>query len=272
MGEGEAEGHQDGAVDEVLHVDVGARPHTEEVTGPSPAFGLGDVVDAVLLDAKDLVRLAWRLVRRSVSDCGHRLLLVGGRHVWTACRRVRHEHPVGRNGLRQAGHGRGCGSLHSAVRRGEESEARKRFVGEELEPQGGQPLDFDLLAASLRADAVDAETFFRVLAAKLADALGDRVTLERAKGLRKKDRPATGLVVDLTSAGAGAVLSARQEHNDVDLHGRESGARYRLVDQTSVDGAVDRSPRRQFERRGPPFGENLGGPARAALMIHLYRF
>lgn len=72
-----------------------------------------------------------------------------------------------------------------------------------------------MLAASLRADASDADTFFKVLAAKLVDALGDRVTLERAKGLLKRDRPVTGLVVDLTSAGAGTVLSARQEHNDV---------------------------------------------------------
>ena len=101
------------------------------------------------------------------------------------------------------------------MRRGGAPRPETRFVGEELEPQGSQSLDFDLLAASLRADAVDAETFFRVLAAKLADALGDRVTLERGKGLLKRDRPVTGLVVDLTSAGAGSVLSARQEHNDV---------------------------------------------------------
>jgi hypothetical protein len=88
-------------------------------------------------------------------------------------------------------------------------------VGEELEPHGGQSLDFDLLAASLRADAADADTFFRVLAAKLVDALGDRVTLERAKGMFKRDRPVTGVVVDLSTSGAGTVLTARQEHNDV---------------------------------------------------------
>ena len=179
-----------------------------------------------------------------------------------------HEHPVGRNGLRQAGHGQRLRltTLGSCVR-GEESEARKRFVGEELEPQGGQPLDFDLLAASLRADAADAETFFRVLAAKLADALGIAVTLERAKGLRKQDRPATGLVVDLTSAGAGAVLSARQEHNDVICTVANRVRGIALSTKPVSMGQWIETLVASLSAGGPPFGEDLDGTARAAVMI-----
>lgn len=82
--------------------------------------------------------------------------------------------------------------------------------GEDVVPQG-----FDLVAAQVRADAADTETFFKVLVAKLSDALGDRVKIERAGGLLKRDKPVVGLELDLTSAGAGTVLSARRERGGV---------------------------------------------------------
>jgi len=86
-------------------------------------------------------------------------------------------------------------------------------MGEEIEPQGDA--GFDMVAAQVRADASDADTFFKVLTAKLSDALGDRVRLERSGGLLKRDRPVTGVELDLTSAGAGTVLSARRERGGV---------------------------------------------------------
>lgn len=70
---------------------------------------------------------------------------------------------------------------------------------------------FDMVAAQLRADASDTDSFFKVLASKLFEALGDRVKLERAGGLLKRDRPVTGVEIDLVSAGAGIVLTARRE-------------------------------------------------------------
>ncbi|HUC37416.1 MAG TPA: hypothetical protein VMR97_09860 [Acidimicrobiales bacterium] len=70
---------------------------------------------------------------------------------------------------------------------------------------------FDLVAAQLRADAADTDTFFEVLASKLSGALGDRVRLERSGGLLKRERPVTGMELDLTSGDAGMMLSARRE-------------------------------------------------------------
>ncbi len=81
---------------------------------------------------------------------------------------------------------------------------------EDLVPQG-----FDLVAAQVRADATDSDIFFKVLVSKLSDALGDRVKIERAGGLLKRDKLVTGVELDLTSAGAGTVLSARRERGGV---------------------------------------------------------
>ena len=55
LGEGEPERHQDGAVEEVLGLHAGARPHSEDVPRPGPAFALGDEVDPVLLDRERVV-------------------------------------------------------------------------------------------------------------------------------------------------------------------------------------------------------------------------
>ena len=55
------------------------------------------------------------------------------------------------------------------------------------------PGDFDLLASSLRADARDVDSFFDVLATKLAGALPDRVEVERG-GLLGRSKPRSVVV------------------------------------------------------------------------------
>jgi hypothetical protein len=94
-------------------------------------------------------------------------------------------------------------------------------VGNDLEPMGethldasGQP-EFDLVAAQLRSDASDTDSFFRVLVTKLSEALGERARLERSGGLLKRDRPVSGVVLDLTASGSGPVLTARRERSGV---------------------------------------------------------
>ena len=55
LGESEPEGHQDGAVNEVLDLHAGSRPHAEDVLGRGPPLALGDVVDPLLFDAEWIV-------------------------------------------------------------------------------------------------------------------------------------------------------------------------------------------------------------------------
>ena len=86
----------------------------------------------------------------------------------------------------------------------------------EVAPQpGADNLEFDQLSAAIRADASDTDTFFRVLASKLADALGDRVLIRREGGLFKRDRAAVGITVDL-STGAGMVLEATRKGGGIE--------------------------------------------------------
>jgi hypothetical protein len=72
-----------------------------------------------------------------------------------------------------------------------------------------------MVAASIRADASDTDSFFRVLVTKMSDALGDRVSVKRSGGLLKRDRPVVGVEIDLTNAGAGVVLAANREHGAI---------------------------------------------------------
>ena len=83
------------------------------------------------------------------------------------------------------------------------------------EPGAAGPDDFDMVAASIRADAADIDTFFAVLVAKMADALGDRVSLQRAGGLFRRERPITGVELDLTNGGEGLVLAATRQHETI---------------------------------------------------------
>jgi hypothetical protein len=87
--------------------------------------------------------------------------------------------------------------------------------GENLPVPGQKDLDLDLLSAAIRADASDTDSFFRVLAAKLAEALGDRVVIKREGGLFKRDKPAVGIKVDLAT-GAGVVLEANRNGGGID--------------------------------------------------------
>lgn len=78
--------------------------------------------------------------------------------------------------------------------------------------------DFDLLAASLRADARDLSTFMEVLAAKLDAALPGSVEVHRAGGLFRKDHPVQELVLNLgewrlrLAAKRGGVPEAERTH------------------------------------------------------------
>jgi hypothetical protein len=61
---------------------------------------------------------------------------------------------------------------------------------------GGEPLDLERLAASLRADSADLNTFFGPLAVKLAGALGDRVTVEYERGLLRRSERVQGVAAE----------------------------------------------------------------------------
>jgi hypothetical protein len=67
--------------------------------------------------------------------------------------------------------------------------------------------DFDLLASSLRADARDVDSFFDVMAVKLADALPDRAEIERA-GLFGRSKPRRVTV----SLGDQSYVAERERH------------------------------------------------------------
>jgi hypothetical protein len=88
-------------------------------------------------------------------------------------------------------------------------------TGDAASPPGADNLEFDQLSAAIRADASDTDSFFRVLASKLADALGDRVRIKREGGLFKRDRPAVGITVDLAT-GAGVVLDATRKGSGIE--------------------------------------------------------
>ncbi|MCL4449068.1 MAG: hypothetical protein M1483_04450 [Actinobacteria bacterium] len=64
-------------------------------------------------------------------------------------------------------------------------------------PSQSYPLDLEMLAAALRADTGDIATFFEVLAKKLIDILGERVTLEREGGIFHKEHKILRISVEL---------------------------------------------------------------------------
>ncbi len=78
--------------------------------------------------------------------------------------------------------------------------------------------EFDLLAATLRADAQDSATFLEVLATKLEDALPGAVSVRRSGGLFRRDHPVSELTVTLGEwrlrlhAVPGGVPRAEREH------------------------------------------------------------
>jgi hypothetical protein len=96
-----------------------------------------------------------------------------------------------------------------------EDDVERQSGGGALEPSSDALPGFDMIAASIRADGSDTDTFFRVLVAKMSDALGDRVSVKRSGGLLKRDRPVTGVEMDLTNAGKGVLLAAAREHGAI---------------------------------------------------------
>jgi hypothetical protein len=87
-------------------------------------------------------------------------------------------------------------------------------------PPGGDltdPADFEMVAATLRADSADLPTFVEVLAGKLEGALPGRVQVERhSRKLLSHDKVVRAITVDLgdmryllTSNGAGVVETRR---------------------------------------------------------------
>jgi hypothetical protein len=78
-------------------------------------------------------------------------------------------------------------------------------------------MGFELVAASIRADASDLKTFMDVLAVKLEQALPGMVHVEREGGLFKKERKVKLIRIQLEDklydlARAGAGLEARLSH------------------------------------------------------------
>ena len=57
LGERQPEGHEDGAVNEVLDLHAGPGPHAEDVLGRGPALALGDEVDPVLFDLEGILHV-----------------------------------------------------------------------------------------------------------------------------------------------------------------------------------------------------------------------
>jgi hypothetical protein len=85
------------------------------------------------------------------------------------------------------------------------------------DPSSGPASDFDLLAASLRADAADLKTFLEVLAKKMADALPNMVRVEREGGLFKKEHPVQSIRIQIEEHGyeirrAAGGIEARLNH------------------------------------------------------------
>ena len=84
------------------------------------------------------------------------------------------------------------------------------------DPTGG--MGFELLAASLRADAGDTGAFLEALAAKLGGALPQRVRVERGGGLFSHQHPVRRLAANLgewdymIEAGPGGSLNAARTH------------------------------------------------------------
>ena len=79
-------------------------------------------------------------------------------------------------------------------------------------------LSFDLLAASIRADAADLGTFLEVLAIKLESALPGRVAVRRRSGLLARRRPVESLAVSLGGRSyqlhrQGEAIAARVAHH-----------------------------------------------------------
>ncbi|MHB8295951.1 MAG: hypothetical protein ACYDH5_15300 [Acidimicrobiales bacterium] len=97
------------------------------------------------------------------------------------------------------------------------------------EPGGAE--EFDLLAASLRADASDLGTFVEVLASKLEDALPGQVTVRRPSGLFNRDHRVASVTVEAgkerfeleRSRSGGMVASVAKSVRGITLKTEQTG-------------------------------------------------
>lgn len=105
----------------------------------------------------------------------------------------------------------------------------------------GEGLDFDLLAASIRADTADLKTFIEALAAKLEGALPGAVEVRRGGGgLFRSGREVQSLAVnlgddqfELGKAGSGLEASIRKQVRGITLK----------TEQVGLDDWIDRLAR-----------------------------
>ncbi|MGH9069924.1 MAG: hypothetical protein ACRDX8_01845 [Acidimicrobiales bacterium] len=95
-----------------------------------------------------------------------------------------------------------------------------------------EPTDLDMLTAALRADGSDNDTFFEVLSEKLSSALGERVSLSRGGGFRKRDHPVRSITVEV---GDHTLVATRDK------------GRISCVDRKSVRGIVLRTDQLDFD-------------------------
>jgi hypothetical protein len=91
-------------------------------------------------------------------------------------------------------------------------------VADDDEALMGPGMRFELLAASLRADAGDTQAFMEALAAKLGGALPHRVRVERGGGLFSHTHPVRQITVNLgdwqylVSTATDGTLDAARTH------------------------------------------------------------
>ncbi|MHB8288935.1 MAG: hypothetical protein ACYDEY_06810 [Acidimicrobiales bacterium] len=90
---------------------------------------------------------------------------------------------------------------------------RQGGIADQSDPS--DPLSFDMLSASLRADAGDLRTFVDVLATKLADALPGSVSIERERAHGFLHRNEQGSVKTLTVTIGERRLSLLRDGNGV---------------------------------------------------------
>ncbi|HEX9038937.1 MAG TPA: hypothetical protein VF808_18285 [Ktedonobacterales bacterium] len=92
------------------------------------------------------------------------------------------------------------------------------MAGEDETSLMGDGLGFEILAASLRADAGDTVAFMEALATKLGGALPHRVRIERSGGLFSHGHPVRHIAVNLgdwefaIAADPSGALSASRTH------------------------------------------------------------
>lgn len=89
---------------------------------------------------------------------------------------------------------------------------------DDLTPLSGQGMQFELLAASLRADAGDSGAFLEALATKIGGALPQRTQIERGGGLFTHKHPIRRIALNLgewqytVEAEPGGALAASRTH------------------------------------------------------------